>query len=64
MRVDTKSIFKSKTNWGIFIAAIPTILRLAGVPIPPGIDEEIIVLFGSVVGIFGRFKATQRLTVK
>ena len=55
-----KGYIQSKTLWGIVIAMLPTVLRLAGVPLPPGVDEAIVGI-GSSLGIYGRVTATQRL---
>ena len=59
-----KKLVKSKTFWGIIIAILPTILRLAGVPIPPGTAEvltEVAVIAGGSLGIYGRVAATERI---
>lgn len=64
--MDSKAFFKSKTIWGIAIAALPTILNLFGIALPPGLAEMIttaLVGAGSGLGIYGRISATQRLGV-
>ena len=62
----SKSIFKSKTIWGIAIAALPTLLGLFGVVLPPELAEIINIVLvgaGSSLGIYGRASATQRVSV-
>jgi len=64
---DVKVYLKSKTLWGILIAALPTILRVSGVPLPPGTDDllgEVLVAIGSSIGVYGRVTATQRLAFR
>ena len=59
----TKNFFKSKTNWGIFFAVLPTVLNLFGIPIPGGVGE-LITTIGGTLGVYGRYSATQRLSFK
>ena len=59
----TKNFFKSKTEWGIFFAVLPTVLTLFGIPIPVGVGELITIMGGSLGG-YGRYAATQRLNFK
>ena len=58
-----KQFWKSKTLWGVFIAVTPTILQLAGIPLPVGeILSEIIVAAGGGLAVYGRVQARDRLT--
>ena len=60
-----KSWYKSKTMWGIAIAVIPTVLQLAGVPLPIGeLATQILIAAGGAVAVGGRIKAVDRLTFK
>jgi hypothetical protein len=60
-----KQWWKSKTLIGIAIAVIPTLLQLAGVPLPIGeVLTEVIVAAGGGLAVFGRVKAVDRLTIK
>jgi hypothetical protein len=62
----SKSIFKSKTIWGIAIAALPTLLNLFGVVLPPELAEIINIILvgaGSSLGIYGRVSAKERVRV-
>jgi hypothetical protein len=60
-----KQWWKSKTLLGIAIAVIPTLLQLAGVPLPIGeVLTEVIVAAGGGLAVFGRVKAVDRLTIK
>ena len=62
-----KEFWKSKTIWGIAIAALPTILQLAGVPVPSGLGgllNEILIASGSGLAVYGRVKAVDRLKLK
>ena len=58
-----KEFWKSKTIWGIIVAVLPTVLRMAGVPLPPGVDD-ILVGIGGSLGVYGRVKAEDSLTLK
>ena len=58
-----KQFWKSKTLWGIAIALLPTILQVAGIPLPVGeFLGEIIVASGGGLAVFGRLQAVDRLT--
>jgi hypothetical protein len=58
--MDTKSVLKSKTVWGIVVAVLPTVLTMLGIPLPPAV-AEIIIAAGSSLGIYGRVTATERI---
>ena len=71
--METKSVFASKTIWGIVIAAIPTVLGLFHLHVTDvaaftqgaqDIVDALITLSGSVVAIWGRIVATKNLVVK
>lgn len=73
MNPEIKSIFASKTLWGVVIAALPTVLALFGFKIADaaafsaGAEQAVdglITLVGSGLAIYGRFKATASLVVK
>jgi hypothetical protein len=60
-----KSWWKSKTIWGIVIAVVPTILQLAGVPLPIGnLATEVLIAAGGAIAVGGRITAVDRLTLK
>ena len=60
-----KQFWKSKTLWGVFIALIPTILQIVGIPLPIGeMLGEIIVTAGGGLAVFGRVQAKDKLTLK
>ena len=62
-----KAWYKSKTIWGIAIAALPTVLQLFGVPVPSGLGgllNEILVASGGGLALYGRVKATDKITLK
>ena len=60
-----KAFWKSKTLWGIAIAVVPTILQLAGVPLPIGeLATQILIAAGGAIAVGGRIKAADRLTFK
>jgi predicted membrane chloride channel (bestrophin family) len=65
---DFKAFWKSKTLWGVLITMIPTLLRVSGVPLPPGVDEAIvevlIVATGATVATRGRIEANPNLTLR
>jgi len=71
--MDTKSIFASKTMWGILVAALPTVLGLfkfqvSDIAAFTAGAEELINSAVTIVGLagaaYGRFKATSALVVK
>jgi len=73
MNPEIKSLFASKTLWGVVIAALPTVLALFGYKVADvaaftaGADQlvdGIITLVGSALAIYGRLKATASLVVK
>jgi len=60
-----KQFWKSKTLWGIAIAVVPTILQLAGVPLPIGeLATQILIAAGGALAVDGRIRAVDRLTFK
>ena len=67
MRNVAKKFWKSKTLWGVVITALPTILRVSGVPLPPGVAEALvevlIVVTGATVATRGRIQANPNLTL-
>ena len=69
MPSETKFVLKSKTIWGVIIAAVPTILAQFGVDVGStelinGWANEIIEAFGSLLAIYGRFVADTAVHVK
>lgn len=69
---DVKSIFASKTLWGILISVVPTILQGAGITADQAtgavtdvqaIINHVMQLLGVVLAVWGRFTATKALTV-
>ena len=73
MNPEIKSVFASKTVWGIVIAALPTVLGLFHFKITDAaafaagssdLVDGITTLVGSALAIYGRFKATSALVVK
>lgn len=73
MNPEIKSLFASKTVWGVVIAALPTVLAVFGYKVSDvaaftaGADQlvdGIITLVGSALAIYGRLKATASLVVK
>jgi len=71
--METKSIFASKTVWGIVIAALPTVLGLFHYKVSDvasftaGAEEivgAVVTLAGSAMAIWGRVVATKNLVVK
>jgi hypothetical protein len=60
-----KQFWKSRTIWGVFIALLPTILQVAGIPLPVSeLVNEIIVAAGGSFAVYGRVGAVDRLTLK
>jgi hypothetical protein len=60
-----KEFWKSKTLIGITISLLPTILQLAGIPLPIGeVLTEVIVVAGGGLAVFGRVQAKDKLTLK
>ena len=60
-----KQFWKSRTLWGVAVAVIPTVLQLAGVPLPIGeLATQILIAAGGAVAVGGRIKAVDRLTFK
>jgi hypothetical protein len=60
-----KQFWKSKTMWGLGISLLPTVLQLAGIPLPIGeVLTEIIVVAGGGLAVFGRVQAVDKLTIK
>lgn len=65
MNEDTKSMFLSKTLWGIVIAFVAQILARKGVTLDvAGWTNDIVALAGLLLGVYGRVTATKELTVK
>ena len=66
--MEMKPYIKSKTIWGAIIAALPTILRVAGVPLPPILDEAIIQIAIAAMGVAlttkGRIDAKPNLSFR
>ena len=60
-----KEFWKSKTLWGVAISLLPTILRVAGLPLPLGeLATELIIAAGGGLAVFGRVKAVDKLTLR
>lgn len=60
-----KEFWKSKTLWGVVIAVLPTLLQVAGLPLPVGeLATQIIVAAGGGLAVVGRVKAVDKLTLK
>ena len=63
-----KAFWQSKTIWGILITALPTVLRVAGVPLPPGLDSVIVEILvtatGAAVATKGRMDANHNLSFR
>lgn len=64
---EVKSIFKSKTIWGVLLMVIGSVF---GFNIPEGVDQEIaniattvIEAVGAALAVWGRIKADKKLTV-
>lgn len=65
-QIDTqvKNWFQSKTIWGIVIALLPVLSNLAGFDIGESIGDtytEVISIVGSVLAIYGRWKANGQI---
>ena len=67
----TKNIVKSRTIWGVIIAALPTILPIFGVDLTKSdyeliatMGNQFITLTGSALAIYGRYIAKQRLRIR
>lgn len=60
---EVKGILESKSVWGALLAIAGTVASLLGYDIGDtnGLANEIVVLVGSVVAIYGRVKAVKRL---
>jgi hypothetical protein len=65
--MDTKSIFLSKTFWGLVVSGAAAFLPKLGVHISPAGYEEITQTIVEAIGFglaaYGRFKATKALSV-
>lgn len=70
---ESKSLFASKTLWGVVIAALPSLAKLFGYDIADvagftqGANEAvdgIVTLVGSALAVYGRLKATATLVAK
>ena len=67
-----KQWYKSKTVWGVLIAAVPGIgpalsAAVLSAPQAEQVPDElraIIVGIGAILAIYGRFKATGQLVIK
>jgi hypothetical protein len=60
-----KQWYKSKTIWGIAISLLPTILQVAGIPLPIGAAlNEAIIAAGGGLAIVGRIQAKDKLSLK
>ena len=73
MNPEIKSVFASKTMWGILIAALPTVLGLFKFHVTDvaafaaGAQDLVdtgLTLVGSVLAAYGRLKATSALVIK
>lgn len=73
MNPEVKSLFASKTLWGILIAALPTVLGLFHLHITDvatftqnatDIVDSVLTLAGSVLAVWGRVTATKSLVIK
>jgi predicted membrane chloride channel (bestrophin family) len=65
---DFKAFWQSKTLWGVLITALPTILRVAGVPLPPVLDsvivEVLVTATGAAMATQGRMAANPNLSFR
>lgn len=60
---EVKGILESKSVWGALLAIAGTVASLLGYDIGDtnGLANEIVVLVGSVIAVYGRIKAVKRL---
>lgn len=60
---EVKGILESKSVWGALLAIAGTVASLFGYDIGDtnGLANEIVVLAGSIIAIYGRIKAVKRL---
>lgn len=64
MTDDTKNMLASKTLWGIVIAFAAQLLARNGITLDVAAwTNDIVSLVGLLLGIYGRFTATTKLTV-
>lgn len=64
MNEDTKSMFLSKTLWGIVIAFVAQILARKGFTVDVAAwTNDIVSLAGLLLSVYGRVTATKDLTV-
>ena len=70
---DVKSLFASKTLWGVLITALPVVLNLFGYQIADAsaftagseeLTNEIVTLIGVGIAVYGRIVATKQLIIK
>ena len=63
-----KPFWQSRTLGGVLITALPTVLRVAGVPLPPMLDHVIIEILvtatGAAVATQGRMLANPNLSFR
>lgn len=60
----SKSIFLSKTIWGLLIAVLAEVLKAHGVSVDQaGLVNDAITAIGTGVAIYGRFTASKTLHV-
>lgn len=69
--MNIKSVFASKTIWGILLAAAPTVAQLFGYQLSAQFSEhasalidQLVQLGGLVFAAYGRIVATKQLVVK
>lgn len=65
MSQETKAIWKSTTFWGVAISVIGKVLFMLGYDVGPleGTDLLIASLIGDAEALWGRIRATKKLTV-
>jgi predicted membrane chloride channel (bestrophin family) len=65
---DFKAFWQSKTLWGVLITALPTVLRVVGVPLPPVLDSVIVEILvtasGAALATKGRLVANPNLSFR